>query len=308
MTAMLVALLLDLAVGWPDRLYRRVGHPVTWIGAQIARLDRDWNHGRPEARRRAGARVAAVVVGAAAGVALLATWLLPGGLPGEILAGVLAWPLVAARSLHWHVDAVRAPLARGDVRRARAAVSHVVGRDPDALDEAGIARAATESLAENASDGVVAPIVWGVLLGLPGIAAYKALNTLDSMIGHRTDAHEEFGRVSAIADDLANWLPARLTGAALALVSENRRAAFAVMRRDAHHHRSPNAGWPEAAMAGALDVRLSGPRRYGARLEAEPWLNEGAPDPDARDLGRALGLYERLLWALGAVLAAGALL
>ena len=308
MTAMLVALLLDALIGWPERLHARIGHPVTWIGAQIARLDRDWNRGTPAERRSAGLRAAALVVGAAFGVGLLVHALLPGGLAGDVLTGVLAWPLIAARSLREHVEAVRKPLRLGDLAQARRAVAMIVGRDPEALDHAGVARAATESLAENASDGVVAPIFWGLLLGLPGIAAYKALNTLDSMIGHRTERHAQFGRASAIADDLANWVPARITGALLALVSDRKREALAVMRRDARAHRSPNAGWPEAAMAGALDVRLSGPRRYAETTVDEPWLNPGRPDPDAGDLGAALGLYARMLWALGLALALGALL
>ena len=304
---MLVALALDAAFGWPDALYRRIGHPVTWIGALIARLDADWNRGDAARRRRAGLRAALAVVGAAALAGLAASAILPDGPWGDVLAGALAWPLLAARSLREHVEAVRAPLARGDVPGARRAVSHIVGRDPKALDEPAIARAATESLAENASDGVVAPLVWGVLLGLPGIAAYKALNTLDSMIGHRTRRHADFGRASAVGDDLANWIPARLTGALIALVSDRRGEAWAVMRRDARRHRSPNAGWPEAAMAGAIGRRLSGPRRYGRRVSDEPWLNAGAPDPGATDVERALEVYGRMVWALAALLLIGAL-
>ena len=305
---MLVALALDAALGWPDAIHRRIGHPVTWIGALIGRLDTIWNRGERSERRAAGGRAAALTVGLAAAAGLLATLFVPDGLWGDVITGILAWPLVAARSLREHVEAVRAPLAHGDVSEARRAVSMIVGRDPRTLDEPAIARAATESLAENASDGVVAPLFWGALLGLPGIAAYKALNTLDSMIGHRTPRHADFGRASAIADDLANWLPARITGGLIALLSERRAEAWRVMRRDALRHRSPNAGWPEAAMAGALGRRLSGPRRYGRRLSDEPWLNGGAPDPGPTDMERALGLYGRLIWAIAAVLLIGAVL
>jgi adenosylcobinamide-phosphate synthase len=177
----------------------------------------------------------------------------------------------------------------------------IVGRDPSRLDGAGIARAATESLAENASDGVVAPLFWGAVAGLPGIAAYKAINTLDSMIGHRTPRHEAFGWASARIDDVANLIPARLTGLAFAVVSGRMGAAMACMVRDARRHRSPNAGWPEAAMAGGLGIRLSGPRVYADRVADEPWLNSSAPDPGPGDLGRALALYRRAL-ALCAVL------
>jgi adenosylcobinamide-phosphate synthase len=226
---------------------------------------------------------------------------------GALIAGALAWPLVAARSLHAHVAAVARPLAARDLAGARRAVSHIVGRDPERLDAAGVARAALESLAENASDGVVAPLFWGALLGLPGIAGYKAVNTLDSMLGHRTPRLRHFGWAPARIDDLANLIPARLAGLLIALASLRPGAAFGAMRRDARRHRSPNAGWPEAAMAGALGVRLSGPRVYAERVADEPWLNRAAPDPGAADVTRGLDVYVRallLLAALGAAMAA----
>ncbi|MDO9500590.1 cobalamin biosynthesis protein, partial [Falsiroseomonas sp.] len=169
-------------------------------------------------------------------------------------------------------------------------------------------RAATESLAENASDGIVAPLFWGLLLGLPGIAAYKAINTLDSMIGHRSARHEAFGWASARIDDLANLVPARLTGLLFALTSGRPRAALSCMVRDARHHRSPNAGWPEAAMAGALGIRLSGPRIYGGKVTPEPWLNASAADPSPDDLFRALSVYRRALTALAICILALAVL
>ncbi len=180
------------------------------------------------------------------------------------------------------------PLAAGDIDAARQAVSMIVGRDPARLDEAGIARAAIESLAENTSDGVVAPLFWGALFGLPGIAGYKAINTLDSMIGHRNERHEAFGWAAARIDDVANIIPARLTGLLFALTGPGPRDALLCMVRDARHHRSPNAGWPEAAMAGALGVRLCGPRAYHGELADEPWLNGSARDPAAADISRAL--------------------
>jgi adenosylcobinamide-phosphate synthase len=210
--------------------------------------------------------------------------------------------------MHDHVDAVARPLMSGDLPAARQAVAMIVGRDPSRLDAAGIARAATESLAENTSDGIVAPLFWGAIFGLPGIAAYKAINTLDSMIGHRTPRHEAFGWAAARIDDVANLIPARLTGLLFAIVSVRPRLALATMWRDAHHHRSPNAGWPEAAMAGALGVRLSGPRIYEGQLSQEPWLNGEAPDPSAADLNRALALYRRAMLVLAAELALLALL
>jgi adenosylcobinamide-phosphate synthase len=217
-----------------------------------------------------------------------------------VLLGILAWPLVAFRSLYDHVAAVRDPLRAGDIEAARKAVSMIVGRDPAMLDEAGIARAAIESLAENASDGVVAPVFWGALFGLPGIIAYKAVNTLDSMIGHRTPRHEAFGWAAARIDDIANFVPARLTGLLFAGLagSERRPEAISRMKKDARNHRSINAGWPEAAMAGALGVRLCGPRSYDGELADEPWLNAGARDPTAGDITRGLELHVAAMFAL----------
>jgi len=299
--SMLIAMAIDAAIGWPDALYRRIGHPVTWIGALITALEARLNHGA--ARRAKGVLTALLVIGLTGGLAALVLALLPGGWIGTLVAGVLAWPLVAIRSMHQHVAAVARPLAAGDLAGARHAVSMIVGRDPSKLDEAGVARAAVESLAENTSDGIVAPLFWGAVAGLPGIAAYKAINTLDSMIGHRNARYELFGWASARIDDLVNLAPARLTGALFALCSARPGAAFRTMASDARHHRSPNAGWPEAAMAGALGIRLSGPRVYGDRVAQEPWVNAGAPDPDAQDLARGLGLYRRAMLVLALPLA-----
>lgn len=302
---MLVALVIDALVGWPAALHARIGHPVTWIGRLIDLLDAALNrpsHSAP-ARRWAGAASAALVVGLSAAVALILVRLLPGGAAGAVLAGVLAWPLLAARSLYDHVAEVARPLAADDLAASRVAVARIVGRDPARLDREGVARAALESLAENASDGVVAPVFWGVLFGLPGIVAYKAVNTLDSMIGHRTPRHESFGWAAARIDDAANLVPARLSAALLAGVSVRPGAAWATVRRDARHHRSPNAGWPEAAMAGALGVRLSGPRVYGDRVADEPWVNGVAPDPQPADLPRGLALHVRAVLVLAAALA-----
>lgn len=301
---MALALVVDAIVGWPERLYARIGHPVTWIGALIAAFEARFNHGSVWQRRGMGAACIAIALAASVVPALLVQMLLPSGITGLILAALLAWPLIAARSLYTHVAAVAGPLAAGDHAMARKAVAMIVGRDPAQLDEPGIARAGIESLAENSSDGIVAPLFWGALLGLPGLVAYKAVNTLDSMIGHRNERYEEFGKAAARLDDLINLIPARLTGLLFALVSTRPRTALAVMVRDARHHRSPNAGWPEAAMAGALGIRLSGPRVYGATVAREPWVNEGASDPDAGDMRRALVLYVRAMVLWGAVLLA----
>ncbi|MGR3493823.1 adenosylcobinamide-phosphate synthase CbiB [Citreimonas sp.] len=300
---MLGGLLIDAAFGWPDRLYARIGHPVTWLGSTISAAERRLNRGSRTRRLWTGAVTCAGAIALAAVPAALLQTALPDGAMGVLLGALLAWPLIAARALHDHVSAVARPLLAGDTNAARRAVSMIVGRDPAQLDEAGLGRAAIESLAENASDGVVAPIFWGCVAGLPGIAAYKAINTLDSMIGHRNERYEAFGKVSARVDDVANWLPARLTGLLFAFVSARPRACLSTMRRDAPAHRSPNAGWPEAAMAAALGIRLSGPRVYGDRVADEPWLNGAAPDPGPGDVGRALALYRRAM-ALGALVLA----
>lgn len=307
---MLVAIGLDLAFGWPAWLYGRIGHPVTWIGALIRRLDAAWNRDTATdlPRRLAGVAAALAVIGLVTGLAYALQSLLPSGWPGMILGGVLAWPLVAVRSMYAHVAAVVVPLQAKDMDRARFAVSMIVGRNTAVLDGAGVARAAMESLAENTSDGIVAPLFWGAVLGLPGIAAYKAINTLDSMIGHRTPRFEAFGWASARIDDLVNLIPARLTGALFAAVSGRPKTALKVMWRDAGLHRSPNAGWPEAAMAAGLGVRLSGPRVYADRVADEPWVNADAADPTAHDLQRGLALYARAMFLLACGLAVLALI
>ena len=305
-SAMLVAMAVDCVMGWPDAIYRRIGHPVTWIGALIRRLDAAMNRETDTdfTRRILGILAAMIVVGAAALPGYLVQSLLPGGWLAALCIGVLAWPLVALRSMHDHVAAVAKPLIAGDLDGARYTVSMIVGRDPSVLDTAGVARAALESLAENTSDGIIAPLFWGAIFGLPGIAAYKAINTLDSMIGHRTPRHNAFGWASARIDDLVNLAPARLTGVLFAVASDRARASLSVMWRDASQHRSPNAGWPESALAGALNIRLSGPRVYHDHIADEPWLNGAAPDPVPQDIARGLSLYRRAMALAAGLLAA----
>lgn len=305
---MLGAMALDVAIGWPDRLFCRIGHPVTWLGRAVTAAERRLNTGSRPWRLAAGAATVLALALLAALPALAIQSMLPGGMWGALIGAVLAWPLIALRSMHAHVAAVARPLRVGDLSHARHAVSMIVGRDPSTLDTPAIARAATESLAENTSDGIVAPVFWGLIFGLPGIAAYKAINTMDSMIGHRNDRYEAFGKAAARLDDLANWLPARLTGVLFALASGALFHALHVMRQDAPRHRSPNAGWPEAAMAGALHVRLSGPRIYGENIAREPWLNGAAPDPSPQDLDRALSLYRQAMALCALALAGIALL
>jgi adenosylcobinamide-phosphate synthase len=302
---MVVAMAVDALVGWPSWLFARIGHPVTWLGRLIAAVDATWNRPTdpPALRRAAGAAGALAVIALSAALGWVLQYALSSGWIQIVLVGILACPLVALRSLHDHVAAVARPLLAGDIGGARDAVSRIVGRDPAALDEAGIARAAIESLAENASDGIVAPVFWGALFGLPGIFGYKAINTLDSMIGHRSERHEAFGWAAARIDDVANFIPARLTGFLFVLLAPRRSEALSCMTRDARRHRSPNAGWPEAAMAGALRVRLSGPRIYHDSVSNEPWLNEAARDPLAADISHGLTIYRRAMLLLAGVLA-----
>jgi adenosylcobinamide-phosphate synthase len=301
---MVVAMAMDCVLGWPGAFYARIGHPVTWLGRLINVLDARWNRDNYPVwlRRLAGLFATLFVTGLASVLALAVQIAFVSGWSKVLLVGILAWPFVALRSLYQHVAAVAHPLQSGDVTAARQAVSMIVGRDPRGLDEAGIARAAIESLAENTSDGVIAPLFFGVLFGLPGIVGYKAVNTLDSMIGHRSTRHEAFGWAAARIDDVANFVPARLTGLLFALIAAHPKNALACMVRDAHRHRSINAGWPEAAAASALAVRLCGPRVYHGVLADEPWLNEGARDPLGLDVARALKLYARAMALLAALL------
>ncbi|SNS95192.1 adenosylcobinamide-phosphate synthase CbiB [Antarctobacter heliothermus] len=299
---MLIGLLLDALIGWPDALYRRISHPVVWIGALISALETRLNRGSDTARLLRGALTVAVVIAAATLPALLVTMVLGEGWMAALILGLMAWPLVATRSMYSHVVAVRDPLRAGDLPAARHALSMIVGRDTRQLDSAGVSRAALESLAENTSDGIIAPLFWGAVAGLPGIVAYKAINTMDSMIGHRNARYEHFGKCAARLDDLVNLIPARLTALAFAVVSGRMGAALRIVARDAQHHRSPNAGWPEAALAGGLHVRLSGPRVYGDRVADEPYVNALAPDPDRHSISRGLALYVRAMFLCGAVL------
>ena len=308
--SMLVAMAVEAALGWPDALYRRIGHPVTWAGALIRWADLRLNRDSDSfgVRRALGVLVCLGITGLAWAVAAwLVAWL-PSGALGAVLTGILAWPLVATRSLYDHVARVMRPLAQGDLAAARNAVAMIVGRDPMTLDSYGVARAGLESLGESASDGVVAPVFWGLVFGLPGIAAYKAINTMDSMIGHLSPRHTAFGWAAARLDDVVNLIPARLT-ALLFVIASGRawRRALAVTWADAGHHRSPNAGWPEAALAGALGIRLSGPRVYDGEVTLEPWVNATGYDPSAAEMQQGLRLYVLAMVALCGILAGVAL-
>jgi adenosylcobinamide-phosphate synthase len=311
----LLALLIEDAFGYPDWLAQTIGHPVTWIGRLIDVLDLRLNRdGDDPARRRAAGVLALFIIIAITGTAafLIARGLL--FLPfGLVLVAVLASTLLAQRSLYAHVERVATALEDNGLEAARSAVSHIVGRDTAALDEAGVARAAIESLAENFSDAVVAPSFWMLIAGLPGAAIYKAINTADSMIGHRTERHEDFGWAAARLDDLVNLPASRLAALLLiggAYFTQGASPARAVdtVKRDASRHRSPNAGCPEAAMAGALGIAIAGPRTYEGVVVDDSWMGNGRSAVTAADIRAALSLYRRADRILIAIVALVAML
>ena len=297
----LIAVVTEAVVGYPDGLYRWIGHPVTWIGAVIAWCDRAWNSEALSYDERRWRGVCVLVLLLAAGIlsGLAITAVLEQlfhGVVVVLLCGVVGSSMLAQRSLYTHVSAVASALETDGIEAGRRAVSMIVGRDTRALDEAAVSRAAIESLAENFSDGVVAPLFWMAVAGLPGAIAYKAVNTADSMIGHKSPRHLAFGWASARFDDLVNLPASRLSAFWFVLAAAlspglSPRRAIEVLFRDAGHHRSPNAGWPEAAMAGALGIQLSGPRIYDGVEVAERWVGEGRNELTARDIRAALDLY-----------------
>jgi adenosylcobinamide-phosphate synthase len=296
----LAAMIVEALIGYPAPLYRAIGHPVTWMGRWLAWLEARLNRADMSfaARRAAGVLALCLYLAPVALVAWAATRLCAsGGALGFAVLALLAASLPAQRSLAIHVSAVANGLDTG-LEEGRRAVAKIVGRNPDVLDEAGVARAAIESLAENFSDGVVAPILWIALGGLAGGALYKAINTADSMIGHRDERYKAFGWAAARLDDLVNLPASRLASlwlipaAALTEGASARDAARAAWR-DASHQRSPNAGWPEAAMAGALGLKLAGPRVYGETLVDDAFMGEGRREANAADIRQALRLFTR---------------
>jgi adenosylcobinamide-phosphate synthase len=292
------ALLLDAAVGDLPRVFRYLPHPVVLIGGAITWFDRRLNREERSAtaRRARGIVTVIILVIAAALIGLLVERLCRAIATGWLVELVIITVLVAQRSLFEHVHGVAAALDKTGLHGGREAVRHIVGRDPMSLDEHAVARAGIESLAENFSDGVVAPVFWTILFGLPGLFVYKTVNTLDSMIGHLSPRYRCFGWAAARLDDLLNLAPARLSGlllsAAAALTPQARAGtALRIMLRDAGKHRSPNAGWPEAAIAGALDLALAGPRRYPERVVEDPWIGDGRARATTADMYRALLIY-----------------
>ncbi|MQX36000.1 cobalamin biosynthesis protein [Roseospira navarrensis] len=307
---LLAAMLIDAYLGEFGPLFRIIPHPVVvmghWIGVADARLNRPSRS--PRDRRMRGVVTALALTGISAGIGVAVQWFATAAPAGWVVEMGLVAVLLAQKSLHDHVRDVAVALETHGLDAGRRAIRHLVGRDPETLDEGGIGRAAVESLAENFSDGVIAPVFWYVVFGLPGLMAYKMINTLDSMIGHRTERHQHFGWASARLDDAWNWAPARVSALLIVAASATLRftrwrEAVRILRRDARRHRSPNAGWPEAATAGALGLALSGPRRYHGRETSEPWVGDGRARVTPKDIRRALRLYVRACFAGGLVVA-----
>ncbi|SJZ84303.1 adenosylcobinamide-phosphate synthase [Enhydrobacter aerosaccus] len=318
----LLAAFIESVVGYPNLVFRTIGHPVTWIARVITWGDKTWNseeHSELQQRVHGIVLMLVLIAGAAVIGVLISRvlhLLLPAALAFIVLA-VVASTLLAQRSLDTHVTAVADALEARGLLAGRQAVAMIVGRDTNELDEAGVSRAAIESLAESFSDGIVAPLFWLAVAGLPGALAYKAINTADSMIGHKTQRYLHFGWAAARSDDLANLPASRLSAlwlvlGALWLPGLSARRSLATTLRDARQHDSPNAGWPEAAMAGALGIRLMGPRSYdGEKIDA-PWMGDGRTRVAASDIRSALVLYRTAcgfqLAALGVVLALSVLI
>jgi adenosylcobinamide-phosphate synthase len=292
-----LALIIERLVGYPAPLSRTIRHPVVWMGMLIAWLEARLNSG---ANRKGRGLLALIIL-------LLVTGTITGAIAfalraipyGWVVEAVLASTLLAQKELGQAVRAVAVAL-RQSLEAGREAVSVIVGRDPEQLDEAGVARAAIESLAESASDGVVAPLFWLAIGGLPGIALYKAINTADSMIGHRTARYADFGWASARLDDLVNLIPARLTGALICgagfwVKGADTGRGWETMLRDAMKHASPNAGWPEAAMAGALGLALGGPRAYQGEVHDLPRFGDDRSELGPADIDKSLELYSMML-------------
>ncbi|MDB5408104.1 MAG: cobD [Rhodospirillales bacterium] len=292
------ALLLDAAVGDMPLLFRTLPHPVVLVGRAIAWLDIRLNREQrsEHARFVRGILTVCVLVVAAALLGFLIQRACEAVSFGWLVELIIVAVLVAQRSLFDRVRDVAVALNDQGLVGGRTAVAHIVGRDPASLDAHGVARAGIESLAENFSDSVVAPVFWTLLLGLPGLFVYKTANTLDSMIGHMTPRYRSFGWAAARFDDALNLVPARLSGLLIALAAglapqARFGPALRIMLRDSGKHRSPNSGWPEAAIAGALDLALAGPRRYAGEIVADPWLGDGKARATPLDMHRALLVF-----------------
>ena len=296
--ALILATIVDAVAGDPRWLYSRIPHPIVVIGHQIELLDRFFNRTlySPVTRKLLGVISILIIVSSAWLIGWLIAWSCNQVSFGVVLQALIVSIFLAQNSLYQHVASVAKACKADDLIDARSQISHIVGRDPNSLDQRAIGRAAIESLSENFSDGVVAPIFWYVVGGLPTLIAYKALNTSDSMVGYLTDKYGDFGWCAARFDDAANFIPARLSAfiitiAAFIIPSATGKSAFTAAIRDAKKHRSKNAGWPEAAMAGALGIKIAGPRNYDGILVEDAWMGDGIANVDASHIFMALRIY-----------------
>lgn len=304
-----LAAVIERFIGYPASVQTAIRHPVQWIGAVITHADTKLNTVPENA-------LLSKLMGAASLIAIIALFAIPAWIIQSITShlpfpviwqALIATPFIAQKSMREHVQAVDRGLS-SSLADGRKAVSMIVGRDTRNLDESDITRAALESLAENTADGIVAPLFWFALLGLPGIIAYKVINTADSMIGHRSTQHRHFGFFAAKLDDVVNLPASRLTGlffVAAAFFKSNSAAQEALnsMWQDAGKHRSPNAGWPEAAMAGALGLKFGGPRAYEGEWLDLAWMGDGREELKRTDIASGLKLYATALWIMTALLA-----
>ncbi len=308
---LLSALVLDWFFGEPDFLWSRLPHPVVLFGKAVSFADNRLNipTDSDAVQFRKGSLAIALLIVCALVAGLTLQWIVDViSLPGLLLELIIVMVLLAQRSLHDHVCAVATGLRENGLEGGRAAVAMIVGRDPQTLDASGVSRAAIESLAENYSDGVVAPVFWYAIFGLPGIIVYKMVNTADSMIAYKNEKYLWFGRTAAQIDDLVNWVPARLSALLIAcaggVVSGIDRAKQSTLCafRDSGLHGSPNAGWPEGAMAGALDVALGGPRNYGEEQVVQSHINAGGKHKlGIKEIDEALQVFAIACFVLSAV-------
>jgi adenosylcobinamide-phosphate synthase len=291
------AILIDVALGWPSLLFRLLGHPVTWLGKIINLLDANLNKSSySDNTRKFNGFIILLICLILILIIFITIQKILAYIPfGIFIAMIFTWPLIAINSMHKHVKDILEDFKKNKIQYIRKSVSKVVGRNTLKMNKTNLVRASIESLGENTSDGIIAPIFLGLIFGLPGIALYKTINTLDSMIGYKNKKYKDFGWASAKIDDLVNVIPSRITGFFYAVISKKFLFTMAIMIKDAKKHVSPNAGYPEAALAGALNVSLCGPRVYNNSTRHDPWLNETGLPPSVKDLKKALKMYKNII-------------
>ncbi len=293
----ILALLIDILIGWPNKLFIIIGHPVTWIGKVINFLEKTLNKKQFNKLKKRNLGILMIcflsfpiMISAIFLTSFLKEWPFY-----VIIEAILIWPFLAIRSLHAHVYAILLELERNDLGAARIALSKIVGRDVKNLNEEQICKASIESLSESTADGVIAPIFWALVFGFPGILFYKIINTLDSMVGYKNERFKDFGWASARLDDLINWIPARLTAFLIVVLAYNPLKAFLFSSKNSTASPSPNAGWPQSAMAYALQIRLMGKKSYNGVIIDQASINEHAPFPKKENLREALKLYKKTI-------------